>query len=444
MVPGIVVAVVVLASFAAYWWWQSRPLDPTTLTRWAPLPRLMQLRRATVFGLLVLALTLSLGTVYLVRRTIVARQAPQRQSIPLATTTPVQAPAAADFLRKLPKDYAAPPELAPEPAPQPKPPLPPKGVPVPQAPVVAAAPPPATPPPPALTRGDIETLLRGIMAQQQAESEARTAVAIAKALNDYDRAHPQPAQPAPTPQAVPATKPGPEDWKWKFTEEGTTLGTRFKKGEQEKAEKSQLFPKATWEIPANPDLVIYSSQLIHGQLAQAVVTGETATVRIKVTQTLYDRFGHQTPLIPMDSTILGTIGGKIKRGQTRIPMEVHKVELPDGADLALEGKAGDATGAAGIPGDVDNRYPQIALAAVLTTLFALAPTVAAGNSQNFQPTIEQDLARNFGQSVNQTGQQFVKDALAIEPIISAKVGDPMTVQLSKNISLQTRPVVVHK
>jgi type IV secretory pathway VirB10-like protein len=450
MLPGLLVVAVLLSALGGWWWWQSRPLNPGALHRRAPLPQLMQLRKSTVFVIAAVVLGLCLGTVWIVRRTLVSRGTKKTpvQAAKAPVTTP--APATAEFLRKYPKEYAT---NTPPPAEPPA--LPPRGIPVEQP---RNGTPPVTPVavasgPPPLSRAELQEVLTRILTQHQEATDAKTKAAIAQALADYERTHPPvvvPGQPTGQP-APPATPGNPADdaWKWRPGKdaEGTTLGKRFQKPREEQAQAakaSTLFPPAQWETPAEPTRVIYSSQLIQGQLAQVIVTGESATVRVKVSETLYDKFGQQVPLIPMGSSILGLVEGKVRRGQTRIPMGVSKVELPDGTDLVLEGKAGDAGGGVGIPGDVDNRYPQVLLGAILTTLFALAPQVAAGNTTNYQPTVEQDIARNLGQSVNQTGQQFVREMLAIEPIITAHVGDPVTIQLSKNVSLMSKPVIVRK
>jgi type IV secretory pathway VirB10-like protein len=448
MLPGLLVVAVLLSALGGWWWWQSRPLNPDALNRRAPLPQLMQLRRSTVCVIAAVVLVLCLGTVWIVRRTLVSRGTKKATEVTTKAPVSTPAPATAEFLRKYPKDYATN-TPAEEPA------LPPRGIPVETPrnstpPITQAA---VAPTPPPLSRAELQDVLTRIFTQHQEATEARTKAAIAQALADYERSHPPvvvPGQPTaqPAPPQAPAI-PAAEAWKWQFGKdtEGTTLGKRFQKTKEEQvqaAKASTLFPPAQWETPAEPTLVIYSSQLIQGQLAQVIVTGESATVRVKVSETLYDKFGQQVPLIPMGSTIMGLVEGKVRRGQNRIPMGVSKVELPDGTDLVLEGKAGDASGGVGIPGDVDNRYPQVLLGAILTTLFALAPSVAAGNSTNYQPTVEQDIARNLGQSVNQTGQQFTREMLAIEPIITAHVGDPVTIQLSKNVSLMSKPVIVRK
>jgi type IV secretion system protein VirB10 len=214
--------------------------------------------------------------------------------------------------------------------------------------------------------------------------------------------------------------------------------------EQEKRRASQLFPQATWERPVDPTRTIYSSQLLHGLLEQAVVTGESSTVRIRMTETLYDKFGQQVPLLPVDTILLGTVEGGVKFGQTRVGIGLTKAELPDGTDLLLQGKAGDAAGAVGIRGKVDNKYGHVALAAILTAALSVGSRSAVGTPSGFYENPAQEFGRDVTQSLNQSGQDLVRRSLQVHPEISLPVHTPVTVQLSQNVSLQTAPIIIHK
>jgi type IV secretion system protein VirB10 len=199
-----------------------------------------------------------------------------------------------------------------------------------------------------------------------------------------------------------------------------------------------------WERPLNPLKVIYSSQLLHGMLEQNIVTGESSTVRVRLTQTLYDKFGQGQVLMPMDTQILANVDGNVRFGQTRVPIKINKAELPDGTDINLSGKVGDAGGAVGVPGDVDNKYGQVVFAAILTTGLSVGSRYAGGNPSGFQPTIEQDFARDASQSVNASGQKIIERSLSVQPVISVPIKTPVTIELQQNISLQTAPVIIRK
>ena len=113
---------------------------------------------------------------------------------------------------------------------------------------------------------------------------------------------------------------------------------------------SKLFPKAVWEKPAHPEKVLYANQMINGLLMQDLNSDlRRATVRIKVTQDVMDRWGLGHVLLAKDSTILmATMEGQAKYGQKRIPLARLYGLSPDGSAICSKGQAGDAMGAAGM------------------------------------------------------------------------------------------------
>ena len=110
----------------------------------------------------------------------------------------------------------------------------------------------------------------------------------------------------------------------------------------------------------------------------------------------------------------------------------------------LAGKGGSADGAVGIPGRVDNKYGTVIAATLLSTVFSIGPRVVAGSPSGFQPNLGQEFAGNAATQMSQNGQEIVKRALDVKPVISVEALTPATVSLDHNISLQTPPVIVTK
>jgi type IV secretory pathway VirB10-like protein len=210
--------------------------------------------------------------------------------------------------------------------------------------------------------------------------------------------------------------------------------------------QSQLFPPAQWERPAKPERVIYSSQIMQCMLEQAIKTGQDGTIRCRLTETLYDKFGQLHPLLPLYSLILGNVSGaSVKPGQTTVPIKVTKVELPDGTDLPLTGNMGGTDGISGVPASrIDNRYPEVVLSALLTAATAIGTRGITGSPSGFQPNLGQEFTADAAQSLSQSGQAIVKRSLSIDPVIWIDVHTPVTIQLDRNISLQSQPIIVHR
>ena len=60
----------------------------------------------------------------------------------------------------------------------------------------------------------------------------------------------------------------------------------------------------------------------------------------------------------------------------------------------------------------------------------------AGDTDKFQPTVEQQLAAEAGAGVNQAGQQIVGRQLSVPPTIEVRPGWPFNVMVNKDIVLK--------
>ena len=208
---------------------------------------------------------------------------------------------------------------------------------------------------------------------------------------------------------------------------------------------SKLFPKAVWEKPKEPTKVLYADQIVNGLLMQDLNSDAPGTFRIKVTQDVVDRWGLGAVLMPLDSTMIGTMDGQAKYGQKRIPAQVSMAILPDGTAIHFaKAQAGDAMGAAGIPADVDNHYGALILGAGIQALLNIGTRMAAGSTTGFNPTVEQEFAQDVARSINRTGNQIVQRELQRSPTLTQDYGFPVTIQFAENISFQSQPTLVSK
>jgi type IV secretion system protein VirB10 len=249
-----------------------------------------------------------------------------------------------------------------------------------------------------------------------------------------------------TTQPAPKKEP-PKRWFSKETTmQGDILTPPFpdeKNGQQ--GRQSALFPQAIWETPADPTKVLYADQVVHGLLMQSLNSDIPGTVRIKATETVYDRFGQRKVLIPMDTTFLGRQEGKPQYGDERVPVTITMAILPNGTAIQWKsGQAGDATGATGIPGKVHNHYGSIILGAGLSALLNIGTRAPFGSPSNFQQNLPQEFAQDTAQSLGQSVQGIVQRELNISPTITAKYATPVTLQFGENVSFQTKPLLVTK
>jgi type IV secretory pathway VirB10-like protein len=261
----------------------------------------------------------------------------------------------------------------------------------------------------------------------------------------------QGGQPAPPPPAAASRQPAqpPEKPKRWFSSPQQRQGNVLHPpvpDDKDEQQQSKVFPKATWEKPANVYKVLYADQIIPVQLAQSVSTDAPGSVRMKVSQDVEDRWGHGHVLIPRDSTFVAMTQGKGQFGQEKIPLTVYMGIFPDGsAMLSDNGTVGDEMGSAGLPAEVDNHWGKllagIGLRAILN-LSTRAPSVIVGSTGQVQG-LTQEALQELTQGANRASDR-VLDQFIVPPTLSQKQGYPATIQFLKNISFQTPPVEVRK
>jgi type IV secretion system protein VirB10 len=271
------------------------------------------------------------------------------------------------------------------------------------------------------------------------------------------KAKKDPAPPVQTATTAPAQKAAPKPpSKWLFAEvkQGSMVQAPpfpLPKDEEDSGQGSSrsraagLFPQATWATPLHPERVLYAaSQLIHGILQQDFNSDIPSTLRILVTEQVEDMFFQGNVLVPQYTKLLAESTARPTFGAARVEITVTRMEFPNGTVVDFKGKAGDASGVAGITGDVDHHWGRILASAGIGAILSIGTRIPAGNQENFAPSLGQDISRDAAGSLAQSTNRVVQKQLDVSPTIRAYHGDPVTIALSENISFQTKPAIVSK
>ena len=180
--------------------------------------------------------------------------------------------------------------------------------------------------------------------------------------------------------------------------------------------QSALFPQAIWETPADPTKVLYADQVVQGLLMQSLNSDIPGTVRVKATETVYDRFCRARCSSRWIPPSWGARRGKPQYGEERVPVTITMAILPNGTAIQWKsGQAGDAAGAAGIPAKVNNHYGSVILGAGLSALLNIGTRAPFGSTANFQQNLPQEFAQDTAQSLGQSAQGIVNRALNVAP-----------------------------
>jgi type IV secretory pathway VirB10-like protein len=215
--------------------------------------------------------------------------------------------------------------------------------------------------------------------------------------------------------------------------------------DKERAEaQSKLFPKAVWEVPADPYRVLYMDQLVQVQLYTNINSDFPGTVQLKATEAVMDRWGHGHVVIPLDTTFIAQQQGQTTYNQERVPVSVTHAILPNGTTIKwVKSQAGDVMGANAIPAEVDNHYGKLLLGVGLQAVLNIGLRVPLGSTSGFQPNLGQEFAQEATQGINQAGQRLLSQ-FQVRPTLTQYHGFPATISFSENVSFQTKPEVIKK
>ncbi|MES1199880.1 MAG: TrbI/VirB10 family protein [Pseudomonadota bacterium] len=155
----------------------------------------------------------------------------------------------------------------------------------------------------------------------------------------------------------------------------------------------------------------------------------------QVTAPVYDSVTGSEVLIPQGARLIGAYDGAATHGDNRILLAWNRIVFPNGWSIDLQGmEATDPSGAAGLRDRVDNHIGPLAGAIGLSTLFS----VLANNAENDHN--DRNLAQTVGDAVAQqaaeTGGRIVDRDLQVHPTLRVRVGAPVRVLVTRDISLR--------
>jgi type IV secretion system protein VirB10 len=244
----------------------------------------------------------------------------------------------------------------------------------------------------------------------------------------------------------------PERKAWLITpKKGNIEGSEPKKTEmakevlEQKGQAANLIKPAVWALPQKPLRTIYASQLLYGVTETAIDSSIPGRVIIRLSSDVQDKFGYQTVLIPRETLVIASQDQQpIQYGISRISLKLEQLEFPNGTVLSLKAIIGDSLGATGLTGKINNHYGKMAIAVGASAILNIGARAAAGQpgAGAFQPTIQQEAARDVGQQVQRDASSIIDRELRIRPTITIPPKTVCTIMLSENIQMNHRPVIV--
>ena len=173
--------------------------------------------------------------------------------------------------------------------------------------------------------------------------------------------------------------------------------------------------------------------VIDGHLAVSINSDLPGGAIGVVTRPVYDvTLRHE--VIPAGSWLYGTYESAVVAGQGRLVLQWTAIRFPDGRTYELPAlRAGDGTGASGIPGRVNNHYGRVFGQALLSSVIAAGFT-SGGASAGSQPSRRDALADAAASQLGETAAQVTRRNLSIKPTITVPRLTPFTILLDRELT----------
>jgi type IV secretory pathway VirB10-like protein len=267
--------------------------------------------------------------------------------------------------------------------------------------------------------------------QQQLEEERQARLQLERDLQ---------AKPGP----VQATGPTPEDPERARRRQEAREAAKARAAEELAARKSggivnkpeTAKPLAGTVLPPLSPYQLGAGSLISCTLKAAVNSERQTVVTATVSSPVYDTITGEHLVIPQGSKLIGSPRG-VLFGEGTIDVSWEHLEYPDGSRVLLGGQpGGDRTGAGGLAGEIDHKWPKlvaaIAVKSGLNASMAAASTVSGTGVENRAGSVA-------AQSALQDSSQQVSQSMNVNPTIRVKPGATCSLMLKEALDLT--PVV---
>jgi type IV secretion system protein VirB10 len=194
--------------------------------------------------------------------------------------------------------------------------------------------------------------------------------------------------------------------------------------------------------PESPWMIL-AGDFLPAALVTGINSGLPGELKAQVSRDVRDTVTGKTVLVPQGTVLIGTYNNEIAYGQDRVLVVWHRLRLPNGQSIQLQGMPGiDVSGFAGLKDRVDNHIWPLFRAVILSSVLSIGTRIPAGDVQGYWPTLGQEAAQDVANNVNQAGQAIVRRELSRPPTIAIRAGMSLNVFVLKDLLLQPYTGVV--
>ena len=188
--------------------------------------------------------------------------------------------------------------------------------------------------------------------------------------------------------------------------------------------------------PASP-FVIQAGTIIPAALITGIRSDLPGQITAQVTEAVFDTPTGRIRLIPQGARLIGTYDSQVAFGQSRVLLVWTRLIMPNGRSIVLERQEGaDAGGHSGLEDEIDNHWPELFKAALLSSVLGIGSELGAGADNDNNAAVLQALRLGAVNSLNRTGQQVVQRNLNIQPTLTIRPGFPVNVIVDRDLVLE--------
>ncbi len=138
-------------------------------------------------------------------------------------------------------------------------------------------------------------------------------------------------------------------------------------------------------------------------------------------------------LIKKGSKVSGAYAQGLKTGDVRLAVVWERIKTTDGVVIDVDGPSADAVGAAGVPGFVDNKWPERIGAAFLLSMIEDAVVLQASSNGSVNGGTPQNSFPSTQASVPKMSEKVLDSTLNIPPTIIKNRGDLITIMVNRDL-----------
>ena len=184
--------------------------------------------------------------------------------------------------------------------------------------------------------------------------------------------------------------------------------------------------------PASPN-ILQAGAVISAALITGIRSDLPGQITAQVTENIYDSPTGRILLIPQGTRIIGQYDNNVAFGQRRILLVWNRLIFPNGRSIVLERQPGaDGQGFAGLQDGVDYHWWDLAKAAGLSTLLSVGAELATSNDSR----LIQAIRSGWEGTINDAGQQIVRQQLNVAPTLTIRPGFPVRVIVTRDLVLE--------